>query len=143
MNQAVPQTHKKQPQRWPLAGLLLLFLLLTACIGGGDAAEEAAPEAAVQTTATLRCSESCQAYGQCGLTTDGRTVILARSFSAGLRDHDVLMASDSGVTILTQEAHIIQEVTGVQSNLTFYYVQPAEGGFSNWVAGSCVELSAP
>lgn len=143
MNQAVPQTHVKQPQRWPLAGLLLLFLLLTACFGGGNAAEEAAPQAAVQTTATLRCSESCQAYGQCGTTADGRTVILARSFNAGLRDHDVLMASDSSIIIQSQESHIIQDSTNVQSNLTFYYVQPAEGGFSNWVAGSCVELAAP
>ncbi|MBK8905030.1 MAG: hypothetical protein IPM53_27870 [Anaerolineaceae bacterium] len=141
MNQAVPQNLVKQPQRWPLVSLLLLFLLLTACFGGGNSPEEIAPEAAAITTATLRCSESCLAHGQCGTAADGRTVILARSAGAGLSDHDVLMASDSVVNIMAQESHIIQDVTGVQSSLNFYFVQPPEGGFSNWVAGSCVELS--
>lgn len=137
MNQAVPLNFVKQPQRWPLAGLLLLFLLLTACFGGG-AAEEAAPETALVSTATLRCTETCAAQGQCGTTADGRIVILSRSASAGFRDHDVLMANDSVVTVLAQQPYTIQDITGVQSSLNFFVIQP-EGGNTSWVAGSCVE----
>jgi len=139
VNQAVPHNLVKQPQRWPLVGLLLLFLLLTACIGGGGAAEEAAPETALVTTATLRCTETCAAQGQCGTTADGRIVILSRSASAGFRDHDVLLANDSVVTVLAQQPYTIQDITGVQSSLNFFVVQPTEGGFTSWVAGSCVE----
>lgn len=138
MNLAVPLNFVKQPQRWPLVGLLLLFLLLTACIGGGDAAEKASPEAALVSTATLRCNEGCLAHGQCGTTADGRTVILSRSASAGFRDHDVLLANDSIVTILAQQPYTIQDITGIQSSLNFFVVQPA-GGNTSWVAGSCVE----
>lgn len=137
MNQAVPHNFVKQPQRWPLAGLLLLFLLLTACFGGG-AAEEAAPETALVSTATLRCTETCAAQGQCGTTADGRIVILSRSASAGFRDHDVLLANDSVVTVLAQQPYTIQDITGVQSSLNFFVIQP-EGGNTSWVAGSCVE----
>lgn len=138
MNQAVSKYLVKQPQRWPLVSLLLLFLLLTACFGGG-AAEEAAPEAALVSTATLRCTETCLGQGQCGTTADGRTVILSRSASAGFSDHDVLLANDSVVNILAQQPYTIQDVTGVQSSLNFYVVQPTAGGFTSWVAGSCVE----
>jgi hypothetical protein len=137
VNQAVPHNFVKQPQRWPLAGLLLLFLLLTACFGGG-AAEEAAPETALVSTATLRCTETCAAQGQCGTTADGRIVILSRSASAGFRDHDVLLANDSVVTVLAQQPYTIQDITGVQSSLNFFVIQP-EGGNTSWVAGSCVE----
>jgi hypothetical protein len=137
VNQAVPHNLVKQPQRWPLVGLLLLFLLLTACFGGG-AAEEAAPETALVSTATLRCTETCAAQGQCGTTADGRIVILSRSASAGFRDHDVLLANDSVVTVLAQQPYTIQDITGVQSSLNFFVIQP-EGGNTSWVAGSCVE----
>ncbi len=127
---------------WPLVSLLLLFLLLTACFGGGDAAEQAAPETAAVSTATLRCNEGCLNQGQCGSTSDGRIVILARSAGPGFRDHDVLLPNDSQVTILATQPNTIQDVTGVQSSLNFYVVQSAAGGPTNWVAGSCVELSA-
>lgn len=142
MNQVVSPQHVTPFQRAPLAGLLLLFLLLTACFGGGgDEVALVVPETAVQSTGTLVCSEGCLSQGQCGTVADGRIVILARSSGPATRDHDVLLLNDSAVTIVAQEPRIIQDIAGNQTNLNFFAVQPAEGGFTSWVAGSCVNLA--
>lgn len=140
MNQVVPRNHLMQPQRASLGGLLLLFLLLTACFGGGDEAAEDAvvPEAAALTTGRLVCSENCLNQGQCGAAADGRIVILAHSNGPATRDHNTVLANDSAILIVGQEPRNIADTAGGISTLNFFAVQPAEGGPTSWVAGSCV-----
>jgi hypothetical protein len=129
-----------QPQRMPLVWLLLLFLLLTSCLGGGDEAAQDAgsPETAALQTGTLTCSENCRNQGQCGTTVDGRIVILANSVQPATRAHNAVLENDSPILIVKQELRTVADPVGNLSNLNFFAVQPAAGGPTNWVAGSCV-----
>ena len=142
MNQVVPTNRLTQFRHAPLAGLLLLILLLTACFGGGnnDAVEDTAvtDQVAAQATGSLVCSTSCLSQGQCGTTADSRTVILGHSTRPATRDHDIILANDSAVTILGQETHTVQDIVGSIFTLNFFAVQPTAGGPTAWVAGSCV-----
>ncbi len=129
----------------PLVWLLLIFLLLTGCLGGGDkAAEEvAAPEAPVQQTGTLTCSDSCRNQGQCGMAVDGRIVILAHNSQPATRDHNVVLENDSPILIAKQEQRTVADPAGTISTLNFFAVQSAAGGPISWVAGSCVNITPP
>ena len=141
MNQTVLTNRLRRFRHGPSAGLLLLLLLLTACFGGGDdAAQDTAvsDQAAAAQTGNLVCSPSCLSQGQCGTTADGRTVILAHSTQPATRDHDVILANDSTINILTIEPRNLQDAAGNPFSLNFFLVQPAEGGPASWVAGSCV-----
>lgn len=141
MNQVVPLNHSRQFRRLPLVVLLLLLLLLTACFGGGDAAPQdtaVSDQAAVSPTGTMVCSPDCLNQGQCGTTTDGRTVILAHSTQPATRDHDVILANDRTMNILGQEQRTVLDAAGNPFTLNFFLVQPTEGGPNSWVAGSCV-----
>jgi hypothetical protein len=139
VNQDVTRIHLMQPRQASWVGLLLL-LLLTACFGGrDDAAEDVpVPEAAALATGRLVCSQSCLSQGQCGTTADGRIVILAHSSGPATRDHNTVLANDSAILIMGQEPRTIADITGAASTLNFFAVQPAEGGPTSWVAGSCV-----
>ena len=144
MNHIVSKNHSVLLRYAPLIGLLLLFLLLTACLGGGnDAAQDTAvsPETGAPQTGSLVCSANCASQGQCGTTIDGRTVILAHSSQATTRDHDTLIANESTINILGTETHTVADAASNQTPLTFYNVQPTEGGPAGWVAASCVNLS--
>jgi hypothetical protein len=143
VNYVVPKNHFLYLRYVSLVGVLLLILLLTACFGGGnDAAEDTAvsPETAAPQTGSLVCSSSCASQGQCGTTIDGRTVILAHSSQATTRDHDTLIANESTINILGSETHTVADAANNQSTITFYNVQPVEGGPAGWVAGSCVNI---
>jgi len=124
----------------PSVGLLLLLLLLTACFGGGGNETEntAVTDQTTPLTGNLVCGTACLSQGQCGTTTDGRTVILAHNIQPATRDHNVILANDSTINILQQQTHNVQDAAGSQFSLNFFLVQPAEGGPSSWVAGSCV-----
>jgi hypothetical protein len=139
VNQNLTRIHLMQPRQASWVGLLLL-LLLTACLGGGtEAAEDAVvPEAAALTTGSLVCSESCLSQGQCGTAADGRIVILAHSNGPATRDHNTVLNNDSTILIVGQEPRTIADITGATATLNFFAVQPAEGGPTSWVAGSCV-----
>lgn len=143
MNQVVPRNYLWQPKQVPFAGLLLLLLLLTACIGGGDEAtpEAAAPEAAVQQSGSLTCSQTCLAQGQCGAAADGRIVILAHGTQPTLRDHNAILENESAILIMGQQTRTVLEISGATSTMNFFAVQPQAGGPTNWVAGSCVNLA--
>ena len=144
MNQVIPRKDLKQPQHLPLTGLLLLFLLLTACFGGGNEAapEAAAPEAAGPQGGTLTCTATCLAQGQCGTAADGRTVILGHGSQPALRDHNAILENNSNIVVVGQQTQTIMDITGATSTLNFFAVQVPEGGPANWVAGSCVNLTA-
>ncbi len=129
------------PLVWPHLWLLLLFLLLTACFGGGDdAAQEGVLETAVQ-QGTLTCSDNCRNQGQCGTATDGRIVVLAHGLQPATRDHNAVLENDSPVLIVGTEQRTVADPAGNTSNLNFFAVQPSGGGPTNWVAGSCVNIT--
>ncbi|VAW38685.1 hypothetical protein MNBD_CHLOROFLEXI01-148 [hydrothermal vent metagenome] len=140
MNKINLLSRSVQPQRMPLVWLLLLFLLLTSCLGGGgEAAQDAvAPETAALQTGTLTCSDNCRNQGQCGTAVDGRIVILAHGSQPATRDHNAVLENDSPILIVQQEQRTVADPVGTLSNLNFFAVQPAAGGPTNWVAGSCV-----
>lgn len=141
MNQVEPTNHLSYCRHALLAGLLLLFLLLTACFGGGEETPQdtaVTDQALQQLTGNLVCSESCLSQGQCGTTADGRTVILAHSTQPATRDHNVVLPNDGTIVILGQEPRTVVDAAGNPFSLNFFAVQPAGGGPTSWVAGSCV-----
>jgi hypothetical protein len=142
----VVSTNRLLPFRLaPSAGLLLLLLLLTACFGGGDPAQNATvtPGAVIPLTGSLVCSPSCLSQGQCGTTVDGRIVILAHNTQPATRDHNVILPNESAVNILGQEPRNLVDAAGNPFSLNFFVVQPTAGGPTSWVAGSCVNQTAP
>lgn len=129
----------------PAVGLLLLLLLLTACFGGGDdaAQDTAVTDQTIPLTGNLVCSPACLSQGQCGTTTDDRTVILAHNTQPATRDHNVILANNSTVNILEQQTRNVLDAAGTTFSLNFFLVQSAEGGPNSWVAGSCVNQTPP
>lgn len=139
MNTDILSKNLWQRRLAPFAGLLVILLLLTACSGGGD--EAAAPEGASQQTGTLTCSQSCLNQGQCGAAEDGRTVILGNSDQPTFRNHNAILENETAVNIINQQPLNYNNPNGTPGTLTFFNVQPAAGGPTNWVAGSCLNLN--
>jgi hypothetical protein len=68
---------------------------------------------------------------------------LAHNTQPATRDHNVILPNESAVNILGQEPRNLVDAAGNPFSLNFFVVQPIAGGPTGWVAGSCVNQTAP
>ncbi len=88
---------------------------------------------------TLVCSQECANRGQCGQTTDGRTVILGHPERPAVSDHQMIFNADTAFPMVSANTQRVQVIaTGEQFDAQFYLITRPEDGRSGWVAGWCV-----
>ncbi|MCA9874921.1 MAG: hypothetical protein KC441_14725 [Anaerolineales bacterium] len=89
---------------------------------------------------TLVCSPECASRGQCGQTTDGRSVIFGNSDRPSVSDPQMLFNADEAFPLVAANDQRVQVVTtGEQFDTTFYLITRPQDGRSGWVPGWCVQ----
>lgn len=111
--------------------------MLSGCIsalGGNDNA--ASPYSGI---VTVRCSESCAGYGQCGALNNGNDVVLGRTDQPAVIGHDVTFPAGARANIQANETRtLINDTNGGQFDQQFYLVMLEDGSKAGWVAEWCL-----
>jgi hypothetical protein len=121
-----------------ILALFFLFFTLGCSLLNRNAEPPAVEEQAV-TQLTLVCSDECARRGQCGQTTDGRSVILGHPERPVVTGHQMIFAADAAFPMVgTSNQRLQIMATSEQFDHTFYLLTRPEDGRSGWVAGWCV-----
>jgi len=140
--------------------LLAVLVLIGYFRFGGIQQGQSEPEAALQAETMqvrLVCSDACRDLAQCGtVESSGDLVVLADSAQPRLTGHNMAIAHDSLVSVITSESRQAREriwaaeapesppqemITGVTFYLVLADAQNQQPGRMGWVSSWCVQLT--
>lgn len=120
-----------------LFAAILTVLLLTGCLSRlNNRAEDGVP---YEGEVTLRCTESCADYGQCGALADGRQVVLGHNAAPAVEGHTLLFSADARAVVQTSDTRmLINDLSGASFDQRFYLIAQLDTGQTGWVVEWCL-----